>query len=105
MDEYLEGNCRQLREQDSYDYIGQNIEGPKGKFTISEKSIMAAAHREGVGGLGKFMKIEAAHNYSIKDFGHLSPQEKETMSRVESYKESGETVMNAIHHRLKIFAD
>ena len=60
---YLKRTERALRNNGVTAYLGQTIHGIKGKITIAEGNLLAAAHREGAGTVARYLDHLKRHNW------------------------------------------
>jgi hypothetical protein len=82
LDRYMDAQARQLRAKGTMRYIGAEINGLEGKFTITESGLAAAAHRQGAGAVNVYFKYLEAHGWK-SDFSALSNEDKYSFQTIE----------------------
>jgi hypothetical protein len=81
--DYMKDNKRLLKSNGALGRAGQKIEGIKGKITITESGLLAAAHREGATAVKRYLVHQEAHGWE-SNFSDLDKKPRQTFLRVET---------------------
>ena len=92
---YLKWTENYLRDKGATAYVGQTIHGIKGKITIAEGNLLAAAHRQGAGTVARYLDHLKRHNWT-SDPSTFPPGE---LGKKFLHIETRLRTFQGIHHR------
>ncbi len=83
MEKYSNKNRKYLKNNKSYSYVGQEIDGIKRRFKITGAALEAASHRRGAGAVSKYL-THLKNNNMKSDFSRLEKKDWEEFEQIET---------------------
>ena len=83
MERYSNKNRKYLKNNKSYSYVGQEIDGIKKRFKVTGPGLEAASHRRGAGAVKKYL-THLKNNNMKSDFSRIRKKDREKFERNET---------------------
>ncbi len=78
---------RQLRANDSFDFVGKTIVGLRARFTITRGGLIAPSHRGGAEGTSEYLDTAASYGFVTR--GHqLSREYRRVETRLRTFADA-----------------
>lgn len=102
---FFAGKEESLRRTGTFNHVGQDVNGVKGDFKVSEAGLLAAAHRDGEGAVKAYIEHQKKNNWRSQ-FDNLDKGVKEKFDLKDkdgTVIRTAEDRFRAIETRIRMF--